>query len=155
MHRFATTPFGLVYHLSAFLLALLFAAAVLLPHVLQRFDTEYPFRGMEIMGTDAENYYAARVRDIADGFPSLGNAYYADLKDTPSVQPPLPEWIIATISRILHLDPVFGFVFCKGLFAFLLTIAMIGAFASMTGMPWLSLVAVSVLLFANALLNAP
>ncbi len=144
-----------LFVLATFGLGLLFAAAVLLPHALQRFDLEYPFRGIAIMGTDAENYYAARVRDIADGFPSLGNAYYADLKDTPSVQPPLPEWIIATISRILHLDPVSGFVFCKGLFAFLLTIAMVGAFASISGMPWLSLVAVSVLLFANALLNAP
>ncbi len=144
-----------LFVLATFGLGLLFAAAVLLPHALQRFDLEYPFRGMEIMGTDAENYYAARVRDIADGFPSLGNAYYADLKDTPSVQPPLPEWTIATISRILQLDPVFGFVFCKGLFAFLLTIVMVGAFASMTSIPWLSLVAVSVLLFANALLNAP
>ncbi len=143
------------FPLATITLGFLFSAAVLLPHALQRFDAEYPFRGIEIMGTDAENYYAARVRDVADGFPSLGNAYYADLKDTPSVQPPLPELVVSTIGRILSIDPVSAFVLCKGLFAFLLTIAMVGAFASMTSMPWISLASVSVLLFANALLNAP
>lgn len=140
---------------TTFGLGLLFAVAVLLPHALQRFDTEYPFQGIEIMGMDAEHYYAARVHDISDGFPSLGNAYYADLKDTPSVQPPLPELVVSTIGRILSIDPVSAFVLSKGFFAFLLTIAMVGAFASMSGMPWLSLVSVCVLLFANALLNAP
>ena len=139
----------------AFSLGLLFAAAVLLPHILQRNDRQYPFRGIEIMGTDAENYYAARVREVSDGFPSLGNAYYADLKDTPSVQPPLPEIVVASIGQMLSIDPVTAFVLCKGLFAFLLTIVLVGAFSSITAMPWLSLVAVCVLLFANALLNAP
>ncbi len=136
-------------------LGLLFAAAVLLPHALQRLDKQYPFQGIEMMAIDAENFYAARVREVADGFWSVGNAYYADLKDTPFVQPPLPEWTIAMMGRLLGLDPVMAFILAKGLFAFLLSLAMIGAFASMTGRRWESLIAVSLLLFANALLNAP
>ncbi len=136
-------------------LAVLFAAVVLLPHGLQRTDFAYPFKGIEIMGADGELYYAARVREVTDGYWSVGNAYYSDLKDTPFVQPPLAEWVIAMIGKVLGIGPVGAFVLMKGVFAFLIVIAVTGAFVALTGETWVALTAVALMLFANALLNAP
>lgn len=148
---------------------LLFATVVLLPHLLQRTGEDGErFQGIEIMGIDAETYYAARERDTAEGFPRAANAWYADLKDEIAMQPALPEWVIATSGKFVGLSPLMALVISKGVFALLLVVVMTGFLASVAGGPeseraarfrashkWTALVAVAVLLFAGSVLSAP
>lgn len=140
---------------ATLLLSLIFACAVLLPHVLQRLDRQYPFRGVEIMANDAEIHYAARFREILDGHPGLGNTFFSSPKNQPSIQPPLPEWTLAMLSKFLHFGSVFSFVLLTGfcvIFTFLSAVLMT---MSVTGKRYESLVAVSVMLFAAAAFSAP
>ncbi len=146
---------NITFPLSVALLGFLFASAVLLPHVLQRLDHEYPFQGISIMATDAETHYAARYREILDGHPELGNTYLSAPKDQPSVQPPLPEWSLAMLSRALPFDPVLSFVLLTGLCAFITFCTAVLMTASITGRRYESLAAVAVMLFAAAPFGTP
>lgn len=141
--------------LSCTALALLFAVAALSLHVLQRIDTEFPFQGIAMMATDAEGHYAARVREVYDGFYATGNVFYSAPKDTPYLQPPLPEMVPAFLARLLHLEPVTVFILWKAVCAFVLFLTMTGCMRALTERRWESLMAVTVLLFAGALLGAP
>ncbi len=143
------------FFLVSLLLGFLFSLAALFPHYLQRMDRSYPFRGVEIMPTDAEAHYAARVREIYDGYWSAANVFYSDPKDQPYLQPPLPELAIAIPSLLFGIDPITAFVLAKAIFAFAVTLILIGFFASITGARWPSLLAVTTFLFAGVLIGAP
>jgi hypothetical protein len=136
------------------LVGVLFALAVLLPHILQRVEPDYPFQGIEIMGTDNETYYAARVREVTDGGWPVGNAYY-DQKDVPPVQPAFPEGIIAVTGSVFGLDAVRSFVAAKAVLAFVLVVVMTGFLFTVTERRWIALLAVTGLLFAEAAFSAP
>lgn len=141
--------------LSCAALALLFAVAVLWLHLLQRTDRQYPFQGIEMMATDAEGHYAARTREVYDGFFATGNVFYSSPKNQPYLQPPLPEMVPAFLARLLHAEPVSVFILWKAVCAVVLFWMMAGCMRALTGRPWESLIAVSALLFAGALLGAP
>ncbi len=141
--------------LSVFVLAFLFACAVVVPNILQRFDRQYLFQGIEIMPTDAETYYAVRFREILDGHPGLGNAYLSAPKEQPSIQPPIPEWTLATISRLMPFEPALNFILLKGLCAFAVFIVAFLLAHAITNRRYESLAAVTVMLFAAAAFSAP
>jgi len=128
---------------------------VFLPSYLQRHDPLYPFRGVEILGPDAEVHYAARVREIADGFPSLGNTFYSAPKNLPSLQPPLPEATIASAASMLGIDPLTAFLASKAVFAVTLTILFFAFLFVVTGSALTAFVSTALLLFGGALLSAP
>lgn len=142
------------FTVATLLIAGAFAGTVLLPHIFQRIDPVHPFQGVEIMPTDSEIHYAARVREIYDGFWT-GNTYYSAPKDTLYLQPPLPEAIPAFIARMLGVDPVMVFIWWKAVCAFVLFLVMTGCFGALSGRRTESLIAVTILLFAGALLGAP
>jgi hypothetical protein len=146
---------GTPFHFVTALLGLLFTLTVLLPHILQRFDVQYPFRGIEIMPGDQEQYYAARVREVMDGFSGGGNTFYSSPKDQPAMQPALAEWCIAQMARLFGLDAMPAFVLAKGILAFGLVLAMVSFFTLATGKKWESLLTVTILLFAGSALHAP
>ena len=141
--------------LGLFLLALLFACAVVLPNAVQRIDGQYPFQGIEMMATDAETYYAVRFREILDGHPRLGNAYLSAPKDQPAIQPPIPEWTLATISRLTPFNPALDFILLKGLCAFAVFLIAFLFANAITSRRCESLAAVTVMLFAAAAFSAP
>ncbi len=141
--------------LSTGLVALLFAAAAVLPYVAQRIDPSSNFAGIVIMPTDAEIHYAARVREIADGFWETGNTFYSSPKDQPFLQPPTPEMAIAGTAWLLHIDPVYAFMLFSVLGAIALVFTMVGFFSSVTSNKWAALLAVIVLLFAGKFLGSP
>ncbi len=145
----------LSFPIAAVLCALVFSGAVLLPHILQRLDAASHFRGVEIMPTDAEIHYAARVREIFDGFWKTANTYYSAPKDQPFLQPPLPEAVPAVFARLTGIDPVRSFVGFAVVCAFVLLLTMVGAMTALTGRRWESLLAVCALVFVGALLGAP
>ncbi|MBP9773594.1 MAG: hypothetical protein KBD00_03110 [Candidatus Peribacteraceae bacterium] len=132
----------------------LFAFACVLPHVLQVRDAQYPYQGIAIMPTDQEFYYAARVREVADGFWSVGNAY-RETKDTPGLQPAFPEWTIAMAGRIFGFDPVTAFLLSRIVLGFLVSFLFIGLFTALTRRKWEVLLAVAFLLFAGSILGSP
>ncbi|MBP6945480.1 hypothetical protein KBD61_01655 [Patescibacteria group bacterium] len=84
-------------------LALLFGIASVLPTLL--FQRDRAYQGIDMMPYDAEFHYAARVQDVLDGHPALGNVFLPD-KHLPYVQPPLPEISVAVLGKILGLSAV-------------------------------------------------
>lgn len=143
------------FSVGVLLLAFLFGCAVILPNAIQRIDSQYPFQGIEIMPTDAETYYAVRFHEIFDGHPGLGNAYLSAPKDQPSIQPPIPEWTLATLSRLSPFEPALDFILLKGLCAFAVFMIAFLLANSLTSRRHESLVAVTVMLFAAAAFSAP
>lgn len=136
-------------------LALFFAFTVFLPHLQQRFDSTYPFQGIEIMATDAETHYASRYHEILDGHTALGNTYYSAPKDQPSIQPPLPEWSLAMLSRALPFDPALSFSLLAAACAFILFCFAVLMSVAITGRSYESLAAVTAMLFAGAFFGTP
>lgn len=135
--------------------ALLFSFTSVLPHILQRFDDDYPFQGIEMTLHDAEGHYTARVREVYDGYPKISNLVSAFPKSQASLVPPLPELVIAGIGKLFFLDAARALVFSKFYLAFALAICMTAFLCSLTKRPWESLFAVTALLFVGALLGSP
>lgn len=148
-HRERLYPFILI------LTAVGFGSLCILPHIWQRLDRTYPFQGIEIMGTDQEQYYAARIREVQDGFWGLGSVYYSDLKDQPYVQPPLPEWVQGGLGILLGLDAARTVVFSKFFFGALLFVFMTLFCLRLSGRKWWSLLAVSAVLLAGFVFSDP
>jgi hypothetical protein len=91
------------------LIAAVFAVVTVLPHILQRTDTRFAFRGVEIMPADAEIHYAARMREIYDGYWQTGGVFYAGFKHQPFLQPPFPEAVPALLAKFSGFNPVLVF----------------------------------------------
>ena len=107
------------------------------------------------MATDAETHYAVRYREILDGHPELGNAYISAPKDQPPIQPPIPEWTLAMLSRLTPFEPAFDFILLKALCAFVVFMVAFFLANAITNQRRESLVAVTVMLFAAAAVSAP
>ena len=71
-----------------------------LPHVLFIADLGADYQGIILMGTDAEEHYAARVREIYDGHYTLSNAFLYEHKSGPYMQPPLPELLMGLVGKL-------------------------------------------------------
>ncbi len=140
---------------AAVFLGLVFAAIVLLPQMFQQTDPVHRFQGMDIFGADQEVYYAARVREVYDGFKGLGNVYYSAPKDLPSVQPPLPEASIAFVGKLLGVSSVGALFLSKIVLSMAVFFAFAALLFSVTGRPWISVLSAFTVLTAGALLSAP
>jgi len=108
-------------HWAGVLFALLFGLSVLAPQLMWRMDPGY--RGIDLMGQDAEEHYIARVNDVLKGNFWLGNTFLAD-KDKPYLQPPLGEIIQAGVSKLFFVDVIEGILIAKFLFPFLMALAV-------------------------------
>lgn len=148
-------PENVLWYVAVLLVGMLFGATSLLPNIWQRFEPSYPFQGIEIMGTDQEDFYATRIREVQDGFWFLGNVYHAEGKDLPNVQPPLAEWVMDGMGLLLGLDAARTVLLMKFLFGILLTASMTCFCTRVTRRPWWSLMAVSAVLFAWFLFASP
>ncbi len=144
-----------VFWIWSCVLAVLFSVIVMLPSLLQRYDERYPYQGMHILGPDAEVYYAARVHEIYDGFPMLGNVFFSEPKDQPALQPPLPEWTIAYSGMLLGLDALDAFLLSKIVLSLTVFLSLTWFLVLVTDRRWISLLATIAALQAGALLAAP
>ncbi len=108
-----------------------------------------------MMANDAETHYAVRYHEILDGHPGLGNAYLSAPKNQPYLQPPVPEWTLAMLSRLTPFKPAFDFILLKGLCAFVVFIVAFFLANTITHRRYESLAAVTVMLFAAAAFSAP
>lgn len=134
--------------------SILFGILCVLPHAWQRVDPAYPFRGIEMMGTDQE-YYASRIREVMDGNLFIGDLYYADLKADPFVQPPLPEWLQGGMGVLLGLRIGHTVVLSKFLFGALLFAAVALFAGRLFGSRWTGLLGAAAALPAWFLFSSP
>ena len=149
MHRKQSIFFGALF------LGSCFVALCMMPLVLQRYDKEYEYHGISIMGPDAETYYAARVREVYDGDPTAASAFYGGNKDVPYLQPPLPEMTIAYPAKLLHIDPVTMFQLSRVFWGFAVAVLFFLFVLAITGNEVVSFVSTALALFAGAILAAP
>ncbi len=136
-------------------LSLLFGCVCVLPALWMRLDLGPDFQGIEMQATDAEFHYAARVREIQDGFLTASNVYYAGGKQQPYLQPPLPEWMITVLAWPFRLDAPRALLLSQFLFGVGVFVALLGCLFAMTRRYWWSLIGVSILLFAGFLFSGP
>jgi hypothetical protein len=135
--------------------SLLFGAMSIFPAIAFRVDPTVGFRGVEMEPTDAETHYAARVQEIRDGSWSASNVYYAGDKDQPYLQPPVPEWIVSGLGRVVGFNAPQSLALSQFVLGALLCAIMIGCFTALTGRFWWALVGVSAYVFAGYMYSGP
>jgi len=84
----------------AVILAVLVGLIMFLPQFWLIQDLGDNYTGVYFSATDSEMYYTGRVRDIYDGHFKLSNAFLAEYKDLPYIQPPVPEIITAGLGYL-------------------------------------------------------
>lgn len=148
--RFGQGPTALLV-----VVGLLFVFVSVLPAVFQMLDGLQPYRGIRILPTSADTFRAVQVREVADGYMSLGNPYFATGKNEPALRAAIPQQFVGLLARILHIDALGTLFFAQAFIVFLLTIALGLFIFSVTNRPWISVIATAVALFMNPLLSAP
>ena len=111
-------------HLVAILLAIAFGLLIVWPLFYFQFVLGDEYRGIQNQIIDDELFYMARIRDVMDGHPMLGNAYLFEHKNQLPQQLFLPEWFLAQPLQLLNLDVAQGrilYSFILPALAFLLT----------------------------------
>ncbi|MDP3963536.1 MAG: hypothetical protein Q8Q39_03500 [bacterium] len=96
-------------------ISLVFAALMLLPHLLMVRSLGADYGGIRHFVDDDAAYYVARVQDVLDGHWFLGNPYLAEHKAKPSMQFFFPDWIAALPSWLFGVGAPAG-VFWSTLF---------------------------------------
>ena len=87
-------------HYAVIILAVLAGLIMSLPQFLLKRDLGEDYAGVYFSATDSEMYYTGRIRDIYDGHFKLSNAFLAEYKDLPYIQPPVPEIITAGLGYL-------------------------------------------------------
>lgn len=83
----------------ALAVALLVAVVVGLPHILFRLDPRHPGGDLLFLGAPDEEMYAARVKEVMEGRPHLGQTYFHEGKDLHPILPDLNERVLGTLAR--------------------------------------------------------
>ncbi len=143
-----------LWHIAVASLAIIFGIVCVFPNLLQRLDASASFQGVEFMGADQEHYYAARVREMYDGYPQAGNVY-REPKETPYIQPSFPERTIALFGRLFRMDAARAFIAAKALLGAALFFCFALFARSLSSRPWFALVSVTAILFAGSLVASP
>lgn len=111
-------------HWSAILLAFILGLLVVWPFFYFQISLGGEYKGILNQVIDDELFYMARIKDVMDGHPTLGNAYLSEYKNQLPQQLFLPEWLLAQPLKFLNLDVIQGRVFYSFIFpavAFILT----------------------------------
>lgn len=108
------------FHVWGILLSIIVSLIVGLPAVIFHFSSDY--HGVDMIKTNAENFYVTQIQEVYDGHPGLGNPTVADLKNNPYLFPPFSPNLVATIGKIVGLTSAVDTVLItRFLFAALLT----------------------------------
>ena len=87
-------------HFAAIIISLAIGAVCIAPQLY--FMKDSSFQGIQMIGADAEDHYVARIQEVYDGYPTLGNTYIAQ-KNTLYTIPGLGENIIALAGKAIGL----------------------------------------------------
>ncbi len=109
-------------HYFIFFLALIVGLVMLFPQAFFQYKLGEDFKGVHQNFNNDEIYYLARAKDIIDGYPTLGNPYIFELKDSPSMQVFLPDFLLAKPLQAFNIDVTQGFIFYDFLLPFIVII---------------------------------
>lgn len=138
---------------QAFIFALLVGCITSLPQLLIMHEPGY--RGIAITGSDSEEYYNGRVREVYDGHYSIANHDLYEYKNKPYVQTPLPEIMVAIVGRILGISAAQIVSFGKFLFPFLLYLILYLFVRGVTENTKLSIAVPAAIILASNLIFFP
>jgi putative flippase GtrA len=133
------------------LLAIFIGAICVAPQVYFAY-TSPSYAGITMMGTDAEEHYAARIQQVYAGHLTLGNAFLAS-KDQPYAVPSLGEIIVAWLGRILGMHANEVVVFSKFLFPFLVALVLYFFVEAMFDSPRIALLGTAFAMLGDNLLS--
>jgi len=97
-------------HWVAVVIGLAVGLLTMAPFVAFRFDPGY--QGIEMIGSDAEEHYVARMQEAYDGYPGVGNTFMPD-KQQPYGPAGLGEWIVHVLGKTLGMQAAEANVFAK------------------------------------------
>lgn len=138
-------------HCAATALAFFVGLISIAPQLIFSLSPEY--KGIQMFGTDTEDYYVARINEIYDGHFGLGNVFLPD-KNKPYMAPPLGEIVMAGIGKALFLDAAGVTVFAKFLFPFILFLVLYFFIYSVFSSRSIALVSASLVLLGDNLLSS-
>ena len=98
-------------HWLAILIAVILGVLITLPFFYFQEKLSNEYKGILNQVTDDELFYMARIKDVMDGHPTLGNAYLYEYKNQLPQQLFLPEWLLAQPLKFLNLDIIQGRIF--------------------------------------------
>lgn len=107
----------ITFHRLAVFVALVVGIISIAPQIFFSFSPSY--KGVQMLGTDGENFYVARIHEIYEGHFSLGNVFLPD-KDKPYMLTPFGEILVGGLGNVLSFSAVGVAVFSKMLFPFFL-----------------------------------
>ena len=90
------------------------------------YDHADTYKGIYITMTDNDTGYLARIQEVRDGHPGLGNPISKYGKEDPYTQSPLGEIIIAYLGKMFFLDLNSTILLARFLFTFLVFLAVYG-----------------------------
>lgn len=134
--------------LSAFALGVL----VIAPQLIFMHTSAY--RGIEMIGTDAEEYYVARMQEVYDGYPRLGGVFLSQ-KDLPYLVPGLGENIVARFGQVFAQSAAVANVGAKFFSPFLIALLVYALIYSLSASVPGALLAGALVVAGDAVLGDP
>ncbi|MEK7659272.1 MAG: hypothetical protein AAB338_01290 [Patescibacteria group bacterium] len=95
-------------HWFAVITVVILAILMILPFFYFQISLGDEYKGILNQVIDDELFYMARIKDVMDGYPTLGNVYLLEHKDQLPQQLFLPEFLLAQPLKLLNLDIIQG-----------------------------------------------
>ena len=142
----------LLKHKWAIILAVLIGLIMAAPHIYFIIDNQDAYQGIFMGGLD-EGYYLTRIQELRDNHFNMGNPYWLEGKDLPCLRPYLSEIIISSLGQIFGLNSINSVLLGNFVFPFLIFILIYLLVYHLIEKKIIALVASSVVLLANNLIN--
>ncbi len=85
-------------HRLAIALSLIFTLAIISPRILSVVRLGSEFKGIYPVFIEDEVHYESRIQDVMNGRFGLGNPYIKEHQDDVFIQPPVAEWVVASVA---------------------------------------------------------
>jgi len=141
----------LIRHKWAVFLAVLVGIIMAFPQAYFRYDYKDIYQGIDLKFTDAEPFYWNRIQEVRDGYFLLGSVYLAEGKDSPYLQPPLSEIIVASLGNIFFLDTKNTILLSRFLFPILVFLFIYALVYKLTKRRVIGLISSSLILLTDNL----
>lgn len=98
------------HHYLAIIISIIFSLAIISPRLVSQFIVKDDFKGIYPVFIEDEAHYASRIKEVLNGRLILGNPYIKEHQDDIFIQPPLSEWIIASVAYCTGLSVSFTLI---------------------------------------------
>ncbi|OHA05937.1 MAG: hypothetical protein A2934_01905 [Candidatus Sungbacteria bacterium RIFCSPLOWO2_01_FULL_47_10] len=142
-------------HWQILSLSIVIGLLFIYPHIyLRTFDSAH-FMGVDVLGSDAESHYVARIQEVYDGHQALGQTFLWEGKDLPYLGPPFEEAAVAYMGKALWMNSVQVNIFAKFLFGLLLSLVIYFFVLELFSDRLLALSATAFILLGSVLTSLP